>query len=108
MDLEIKPASAEEPIAFAIPSGTATGFVAHSRTGDKLREKVGELKDDYQDVLSQVAAMVDGSSGKIVGGMHLDQISVALGFDASGKLGFIAGGVEVGVQATVTLTFSKP
>ena len=40
-------------------------------------------------------------------GLGLKTVSVALGIDGKGKVGFLGTGVEVGGSATLTLTFER-
>lgn len=104
---EIRPASDNDVVIFVSAASGGSGFTPHSKIEDKVREKVGDLRENYHEILAQIAAMVGESNETKVGSLHLTELSIALGFDASGKLGFIAGGVEVGATATVTVTFAK-
>jgi len=41
------------------------------------------------------------------GGFALKEVKVAVGIDGKGHVGFLGTGVEVGAQATITLTFNR-
>jgi hypothetical protein len=62
---------------------------AKGRTGDEL-VRVGDLRDNDRAVVGQLLAMSEGSDTDAATGFALSEISVGLGFDANGKLGFIA------------------
>jgi hypothetical protein len=65
-----------------------------------------EVTDDWRVVSAQVLQMVSSvESETIPKGFTLGEITVSLGFTASGKLAFIA---EAGIEASVELTFRKP
>lgn len=53
----------------------------------------------------QVAQLVGATAQrKTSAGLELTEVSVSVGFTASGQLGFI----EAGIEASVTLVFSRP
>jgi len=41
------------------------------------------------------------------GDFKLSKVEVAVGIDGKGRVGFLGTGVEVGAQATITLTFGR-
>jgi hypothetical protein len=103
----VTPADDDESVLF-VPRAVRSGFTEHSGLKDKVIERVSDLRDNYNAVLRQIAAMVkDSDNSQPSSGLRLKEISVALGFDASGKLGFITSGVEAGVSATVTVTLAR-
>ena len=64
-----------------------------------------EVKEDWKVVSSQVLQMVSSVEKQTLRkGFSLGEITVSLGFSASGKLLFIA---EAGIEASVELTFKK-
>jgi hypothetical protein len=55
--------------------------------------------------MKQVSALVSDSDSKVDNiNFQLDEIKVALGFSATGKLAFIA---EAGVEASIEVTFKR-
>jgi hypothetical protein len=80
-------------------------FVTHSFKDKVFGRKLEDVKDDWARLSQQVGEMAGSTAPITAAGFQLDSIEVALGFTASGKLAFIA---EAGVEATVTLTLSRP
>jgi hypothetical protein len=69
----------------------------------KIEKRVGELRGDYNNIVSQVGAMVeDSKTAQKASGLHISEVAVCLGFDASGTLGF----VSAGVSASITITLA--
>lgn len=101
-------AAAEDDLVLFVSAAERSGFTAHSRIDDEIRDRVKHLRADYREVLAQIVAMVEGSEvTQTIGGLALDEVSIGLGFNANGKLGFIAG-IELGANATVTVKFTRP
>jgi hypothetical protein len=97
----------DEPILF-VSAVESSGFKGHSGLDDRLPERVKDLRNNYNAALAQIASMVrDSDRVQANSELRIKEVSVALGFDARGKLGFIAGGVEAGVSATITVTLSR-
>jgi|SRR4051812_33614135 hypothetical protein len=98
----------EQEVVFVSGSGTTLrpGEVqAHSGTVERVVRSLGDVKKDWQVVIGQVAEMIGSSDGQVAQrGFRLSEVEVALGFDARGKLAFIA---EAGVEATVTVRFER-
>ena len=73
--------------------------------GESLSRKVEEVKDDWRLVSAQVIEMISATDKNIgAAGYSLDEVSVSLGFNAKGKLAFIA---EAGVESSVTIVFKR-
>jgi hypothetical protein len=64
---------------------------------DELRKNL----DDFMDSLKEILP----ATQKPAGGMTLKTLSVAVGIDAKGQVGFLGTGAEVGGNATLTLNF---
>lgn len=76
-----------------------------SGRAERVIRSLGDVKKDWQRVIGQVAEMIGSSDGEFAErGFRLGEIEVELGFDARGKLAFIA---EAGVEATVTVRFER-
>jgi hypothetical protein len=75
---------------------------------DPLRKlfarEIEDVKADFARVSEQLGALVSALPSN-VSGFEIGELSVELGFSASGKLVFIA---EAGVDATVSVTFRRP
>jgi hypothetical protein len=105
---EIVPAADNDKIAFVVTGAEVReGLEQHKPSPvAKLERTVGELKADYDRVVGQILAMTEHTPK--ASGLHLTNIQVALGFSATGELGFITvAKVSAGVSATVTLTFER-
>ena len=105
-ETNIRPADANDIVIFVTPQDSVTGFQPHSRLGDKVRHLVGELTENYNEIVGQILAMVKDSRDEDKDGFSLREISVGLGFDAKGKLGFIAG-IEAGAEVTISIKFVR-
>ena len=78
----------------------------HRDFGKDLTRSLADVKKDWDVVMTQVAQLVSGTDSDLrETGYRLDEISVALGFNAKGKLAFIA---EAGVEASISVKFTKP
>jgi hypothetical protein len=66
---------------------------------DELRKNLESFTKSLQTLLPSI---VDAG-----GGFGLKTLEVAVGIDGKGHVGFLGTGVEVGAQATITLTFSR-
>ncbi len=67
---------------------------------DELRKNL----EDFMGSLQETLPAID----KPASGMGLKSVSVAVGIDGKGRVGFLGTGVEVGGSATLTLTFERP
>ena|ERR1700733_12936020 len=94
-----------EFITTPVSSGNEV-FTPHSEyTQSPLRKKVGLIKEDYQVILNQIGFIIGDSDSRVRNtGFSLDEIKISLGFNAKGKLAFIA---EAGVEASVEVTFKR-
>jgi hypothetical protein len=66
---------------------------------DELRKNLEDFMVSLQDIL----AAADKPAAK----MGLKSVSVAVGINGKGQVGFLGTGVEVGGSATLTLTFER-
>ncbi|QPF86586.1 hypothetical protein IC762_10025 [Bradyrhizobium genosp. L] len=66
---------------------------------DDLRRNLEEFMSAFKDILP--------AAEKPAAGLGLKTISVALGINGKGQVGFLGTGVEVGGSATLTLTFDR-
>lgn len=73
------------------------GSLATQLPVDDLRANLETFTDALKSLLPAVA-----DAG---GGFGLTTVEVAVGIDGKGNVGFLGTGVEVGAQATITLTF---
>jgi len=85
------------------PAGTVD---LHRETvGKTLTRKLSEVKDDWRIMSTHVIEMISATDTNIgKAGYSLDEVSVSLGFNAKGKLAFIA---EAGVESSVTIVFKR-
>jgi hypothetical protein len=65
--------------------------------------QVADVKQDFEVRSQQLAQVLEGLRHE-VSGFELDEISIELGFSASGHLVFIA---EAGINATVSVTYRR-
>lgn len=106
MNDEVRPAALNETVVFITPPPPSSpGFSAHNGVAEDgvVQRKVEDLREDYRRVVSQVAAMVDDSAASLGDSLALTEITISLGFDITGKLGFVIGGVEAKSSTSVTL-----
>jgi hypothetical protein len=87
-------------------------FAGSSGDFDLLDEKrkvalpVDELRQNLEDFMASLQDILLGAD-KPAGGMGLKSVSVAVGINGKGQVGFLGTGVEVGGSATLTLTFER-
>ena len=98
----------DEPVYF-VSSSTAemkTGVRLQSLLPQKtLAKKAGEVKEDYEAILNQIDFIIGDTDTKIKeSGFKLEQIKIGLGFNAKGKIAFIA---EAGVEASIEVLFKR-
>ena len=65
---------------------------------------LGSVTEEVTNVMSSIQEILGNMKTKTPLGFGIDTIDISLGFDAKGKLAFIA---EGGVQATVKISFKK-
>lgn len=83
--------------------GTAEDHAFFDPLRKLFARDIDEVKTDFQKVADQVDALV-GTLRSTAGGFALDEVSVELGFSATGRLVFIA---EAGVTATISVTYRR-
>ncbi|HZU08420.1 MAG TPA: CU044_2847 family protein [Pseudacidobacterium sp.] len=66
--------------------------------------KVEDVKADFDKVSDQLNTILSTAFSKVTAGMKMDEVEIALGFTAEGKLAFIA---QAGVEASVKVTFKR-
>jgi len=66
--------------------------------------KLEDIKADWKKVSTQIQEMIQSTEDTQPTGFGLDSVTISLGFNGKGNLVFIA---EVGVQATVSVTFKR-
>lgn len=92
------------PSALRLRPGEAE---THGITGVReglFGRKLEDVKADWQKALGQLSQILAATESETPKGWGLDTINVSLGFNAKGRLIFIA---EAGIEATVSLTFSR-
>jgi hypothetical protein len=65
-----------------------------------------ELQNNLQDFISSLQNILPAAD-KPISGLGLKGVSVAVGINGKGKVGFLGTGAEVGGNATLTLTFER-
>lgn len=90
----------EQPVAGTIE--------AHAKSkGTPATRSLRKLKEDWVVINQQVVILLDQTEKKTSKtGFELDEVSFALGINAKGQIGFLAG-VELGGDASITLTFKR-
>ena len=73
---------------------------------NKVELPVVELRKNLEEFMSAFEDMLPVAE-KPAAGLGLKTISVALGINGKGQVGFLGTGVEVGGSATLTLTFDR-
>jgi hypothetical protein len=73
----------------------------------KVELSVDELRKSLEDFMASFEYIILPVADKPTKDLGLKSISVALGIDAKGKVGFLGTGAEVGGSATLTLTFER-
>lgn len=77
----------------------------HKDVGKGLTRTLKEVKEDWDIVMVQVSHIISDTEAKIEQKkFKLDEITISLGFNAKGKLAFIA---EAGIEASVSIKFTK-
>jgi hypothetical protein len=77
----------------------------HRGAAEKVVRSLADVKEDWRLVVGQVAEIIGTGTGPIASrGYRLSEVEVSLGFDARGKLAFIA---EAGIEATVSVKFER-
>lgn len=66
---------------------------------DELRRNLDDFMLSLRDILPAADTMAAG--------MRMKSVSVAVGINGKGQVGFLGTGVEVGGSATLTLTFER-
>lgn len=89
------------------PSVLPRGGVRQDAVADALagviKRRLDEVKADWTQVLGQVADLLS-TTPSTLGPFELDSVEFSLGFNAEGKLLFIA---NAGVEASVTLALKR-
>jgi hypothetical protein len=73
----------------------------------KVELSVEDLRKSLEDFMASFEYIILPATDKPTKDLGLKSISVALGIDAKGKVGFLGTGAEVGGSATLTLTFER-
>lgn len=75
------------------------------------RESVEARLDDivlsYERALRQLDTLVAKTPEGTENGWKVNELKIALGLDAKGRVGFLGAGAEAGVQATFEVTISR-
>jgi hypothetical protein len=99
-----------EDVVLVMPPGLSSpGIELHSKgpLSGSVTKSLDQLKRDWTVVNHQVVLLLNETEKTAsTTGFELDEVSFALGINASGQIGFIAG-VEAGVEASITLTFKR-
>jgi hypothetical protein len=74
-------------------------FEAQAWVDDTFYRKLDELRGEWRILVEKIGSVVSGTE-KISESILLDEVSVQIGFNAKGKLVFVA---EAGVNASFTL-----
>jgi hypothetical protein len=72
----------------------------------KIELPVSELRKNLEEFMKSFEEILPVAD-KPAAGLGLKTISVALGINGKGQVGFLGTGVEVGGSATLTLTFDR-
>jgi hypothetical protein len=67
---------------------------------------VSELRDNLAEFMASLQELLPAAD-KTAAGLGLKSVTVAVGINGKGKVGFLGTGVEVGGSATLTLTFER-
>lgn len=79
------------------------GMVEHRSSG--LAKTTEDIKNDFSLVMNQLNFIVAEADKKAsTSQFRLDEITISLGFSATGKLAFIA---EAGVEASIEVKFTR-
>ena len=81
------------------------GMYEQKGTSKQLTRKVEEIKEDLSGMMRQLDFIIGEADQRVLNeGFALDEITVSLGFSATGKIAFIA---EAGVEASIEVTFKR-
>lgn len=69
-----------------------------------LNRPLKEVKPEVEKTIEHAAQLAEAATRSVPAGLALESISFSLGFDAKGKLGFIA---EAGVTTSVEVIFKR-
>jgi hypothetical protein len=72
----------------------------------KVELPVHELRKNLEEFMTSLQEILPAAD-KPATGLNLKSITVAVGINGKGQLGFLGTGVEVGGSATLTLTFQR-
>ena len=73
----------------------------------KVQLPVDELRNNLEDFMAKFSDILAAADKKPAKGLGLKSVSVALGVDGKGRVGFLGTGVYVGASASLTLTFER-
>ena len=98
---------APDTVWFLTAAEHAPPGVTLHRRGDSasaaIAKRFDEVKEDWRSMVSTVIELADTTDALAPrAGLRLAELTIELGFTASGKLAFIA---EAGVSGSITLTF---
>jgi hypothetical protein len=85
----------------ALPPGTAT--LQNKGPTTQLTRRLEEVKEDWERMVGQISSIISNTQAR-AGELQFKDVSIGLAFSASGKLAFVA---EAGVEASITVTFSR-
>lgn len=93
-------------VLFISGTGLEAGEVEiHKGVAEKLVRSLADVKEDWRLVVNQVAEIFGTGTDQVANrGYRLSEVEVSLGFDARGRLAFIA---EAGVEATISVKFER-
>lgn len=86
---------------------TSAGGGQHSAVGDAFSRffmPMEEVRADAASVFGQAAILAETAIAQAPQGLQLESVSFSLGFDAKGKLAFIA---EASITASVEISFKR-
>ncbi|MGH9893554.1 MAG: Pepco domain-containing protein [bacterium] len=73
--------------------------------GETLKRTLDEVREDWKMVSAQVIDLMSATdSAASPAPFQIDEVSVSLGFNAKGKLAFLA---EAGVESSITVSFKR-
>jgi hypothetical protein len=72
----------------------------------KVSLPVDELRKNLEDFMASLGEILP-TADKTAAGIGLKSVSVAVGINGKGQVGFLGTGVELGGSATLTLTFER-
>jgi hypothetical protein len=99
--------SVEDEVWF-VTSGTPAdqpGVTLHKVGERSMARRFDDVKADWERMVGKVVTLADSTDAvSPLSNLKLTELTIELGFTATGKLAFIA---EAGVAASITLTFSR-